>query len=72
MRTYFPRIAHGLFSLVVVLLLAACGGGGTRGVCDPITNNHQWRVQYLSVTNDKNLPVAHNPALMVYVCPTFP
>jgi hypothetical protein len=28
MRTYFPKIAHGLSSLVVVLLLAACGGGG--------------------------------------------
>ncbi|MDH3237112.1 MAG: hypothetical protein OEM47_01075 [Deltaproteobacteria bacterium] len=159
MRNCFPRIAHGLCSLVVVLLLAACGGGGgggdtvtaspgpyqltfsmdasfqvphgdntihiavvrssdnvvvdgdfgtvsatqnpsfsfvsgavmergidyevhywidsnigggTLGVCDPITNDHQWRVQYLSVTNDKNLPVSHNPALMVNVCPTFP
>jgi len=28
MRTYLPRIAHGLCSMVVVLLLAACGGGG--------------------------------------------
>lgn len=161
MRTYFPRIAHRLCSLVVVLLLAACGGGdvtfnvpptlpgpyqltfsldetfqdlhgnqpiriavvrsfdnvvvaegsgtvsdnqnpsfsfaagavmerfityevhywidsniggGTLGVCDPITNDHQWRVQYPSVTNNKNLSVTHNPdpALMVYVCPTFP
>lgn len=49
-------------------------GGGTLGVCDPITNDHQWRVQYPSVTNNKNLSVTHNPdpALMVYVCPTFP
>ncbi len=47
-------------------------GGGTLGVCDPITNDHQWRVQFLSVTNDKNLTVTHNPALMVDVCSTFP
>jgi hypothetical protein len=164
MRTYFPRIAHGLFSLVVLLLLAACGGGGdvtfnvpppptlpgpfqltfsmdasfqvpygdntihiavvrssdgvvvdedfgtvsatqnpsfsfvslrvmergtayevhywidsnigggTLGFCDPIAIDHQWRVQYTPVTNDKNLSVSlnPNPAPMVYVCPTFP
>jgi hypothetical protein len=34
MRTYSPRIAHGL-SLLVVLLLAACGGGGSSGDAGP-------------------------------------
>ena len=161
MRTYSPRIAHGLSSLLAVVLLAACGGGGdvtfnvpppptlpgpfmltfsmdasfqvphgyntihiavvrssdglpvdddfgtvlatqnpsfsfvslrvmergtdyevhywidsnigggTLGFCDPITNDHQWRVQFPNVTNDKNLLVTHDLALMVDVCSTF-
>jgi hypothetical protein len=28
MRTFMPRIPHGMFALMVVLLLAACGSGG--------------------------------------------
>ncbi|HEU5360068.1 MAG TPA: hypothetical protein VFU42_02810 [Candidatus Deferrimicrobiaceae bacterium] len=47
-------------------------GGGTLGVCDPITIDHQWSVEFFSVTNDKDLLVEHDPALTEDVCSTFP
>ena len=46
-------------------------GGGTLGVCDPITNDHQWSVEFPSVGNNTNLPVTHNLALTEDVCSTF-
>lgn len=47
-------------------------GGGTPGVCDPVTMDHQWRVEFPSVTNDKVFTVSHQPALTEDVCSTFP
>jgi hypothetical protein len=47
-------------------------GGGTPGVCDPKAIDHQWSVEFPSVTNDKVLTVSHEPLLTEDVCSTFP
>ncbi|WP_455375231.1 hypothetical protein [Kaarinaea lacus] len=47
-------------------------GGGTLGVCDPTTNDHQWSTEFYLPTNDINFTVSYQPALMEYVCDTFP
>lgn len=46
-------------------------GGGTPGVCDDETIDHQWSTELLSVSNDVNLTVPHNPALVENVCSSF-
>ena len=46
-------------------------GGGTPGVCDAETIDHQWSTELLSVSNDINLTVPHNPALVENVCSSF-
>ncbi len=46
-------------------------GGGTLGVCDPKAIDHQWSIEFLSVTNDKVGTVSHNPAITEDVCSTF-
>ena len=46
-------------------------GGGTQGVCDAETIDHQWSTELLSVNNDVNLTVPHNPALVENVCSSF-
>ena len=47
-------------------------GGGTAGVCDPKANDHQWSVEFLSVSNDVTWTASHEPALTEDVCATFP
>jgi hypothetical protein len=47
-------------------------GGGTAGVCDPKANDHQWSVEFLSVSNDVTWTAMHEPALTEDVCATFP
>ncbi|NNG16346.1 MAG: hypothetical protein HKM89_07690, partial [Gemmatimonadales bacterium] len=48
-------------------------GGGTAGVCDPKAIDHQWSVEFLSVSNDLGTWTAsHVPALTEDVCATFP
>jgi len=47
-------------------------GGGTLGFCDPKAIDHQWSVEFLSVTNDKVLAASYIPALTEDVCSTFP
>ena len=47
-------------------------GGGTLGLCDPTSYDHQWSVEFFSVTNDINFTVGYEPALTEYVCNTFP
>ena len=47
-------------------------GGGTPGFCDPKAIDHQWSVEFLSVTNDKAVTVSYNPSLTEDVCSTFP
>ena len=49
----------------------ATPGGGTSGVCDPKENDHQWSVEFLSVSNDITWTDAHRPALTDDVCTTF-
>lgn len=46
-------------------------GGGTLGVCDGETIDHQWSTELLSVRNDINFTVSHNPALVENVCSSF-
>ncbi len=46
-------------------------GGGTSGVCDPKENDHQWSVELLSVSNDRNITTDHDPNLTEDVCSTF-
>ncbi len=46
-------------------------GGGTPGVCDTATVDHQWSVEFFSVTNDINFTVSYEPNLIEYVCSTF-
>lgn len=46
-------------------------GGGTLGVCDPATIDHQWSVEFFTVTNDINFTVSYEPNLIEYVCNTF-
>ncbi len=46
-------------------------GGGTLGVCDPKANDHQWSVEFLSVSNDVDWTTGHEPALTEDVCTTF-
>jgi hypothetical protein len=47
-------------------------GGGTLGVCDSTVNDHQWSVEFFSVTNNINFTVGYAPLLTEYVCDTFP
>jgi hypothetical protein len=47
------------------------GGGGTLGVCDRKEIDHQWSTELSSVSNDKNLTVPHQQALIEDVCGTF-
>ncbi len=47
-------------------------GGGTAGVCDPKANDHQWSVEFLSVSNDVTWTTSHEPGLTEEVCATFP
>lgn len=47
-------------------------GGGTAGVCDPRAIDHQWSVEFLSVSNDITAATAHQPALTEDVCSSFP
>jgi hypothetical protein len=47
-------------------------GGGTAGVCDPKANDHQWSVEFLSVSNDVTWTASHEVALTEDVCATFP
>jgi hypothetical protein len=46
-------------------------GGGTLGVCDAKANDHQWSIELLSVSNDRNITTGHEPALTEDVCATF-
>jgi hypothetical protein len=46
-------------------------GGGTAGVCDPKANDHQWSVEFLSVSNNVTWTASHEPALTEDVCATF-
>lgn len=46
-------------------------GGGTPGLCDDETIDHQWSTELLSVSNDVNLTVPYNPALVENVCSSF-
>jgi len=46
-------------------------GGGTPGLCDDETIDHQWSTELLSVSNNVNLTVPHNPALVENVCSSF-
>jgi len=46
-------------------------GGGTLGVCDAETIDHQWSTELISVRNDINLTVPHNPSLVENVCSSF-
>ena len=46
-------------------------GGGTFGVCDPATIDHQWSVEFFTVTNDISFTVSYEPNLIEYVCNTF-
>ncbi|NIM50662.1 MAG: hypothetical protein GTN78_03665 [Gemmatimonadales bacterium] len=47
-------------------------GGGTSGVCDPKAIDHQWSVEFMSVSNDITWTTSHEPALTEDVCTTFP
>jgi hypothetical protein len=47
-------------------------GGGTQGVCDPKAIDHQWSVEFPSVTNDKVWTVSYEPLRTEDVCSTFP
>jgi hypothetical protein len=47
-------------------------GGGTSGVCDPKAIDHQWSVEFMSVSNDITWTTSHEPALTEDVCSTFP
>ena len=46
-------------------------GGGTLGVCDPKAIDHQWSVEFRSVSNDITWVTSHNDALTEDVCGTF-
>jgi hypothetical protein len=46
-------------------------GGGAVGVCDPKANDHQWSVEFLSVSNDVDFTTEHEPALTEDVCATL-
>jgi hypothetical protein len=46
-------------------------GGGTEGVCDPVANDHQWRVPLGAVSDDVTLTESHQPAETENVCSTF-
>jgi len=46
-------------------------GGGSPGACDPRAIDHQWSVEFLSVTNDIMFVTSFNPALTEDVCRTF-
>ena len=45
--------------------------GGSLGVCDTATIDHQWSVEFFSVTNDINFTTDYDPSLVEYVCNTF-
>jgi len=47
-------------------------GGGTLGLCDPTSYDHQWSSEFFNLINDIDFLVGYEPALMEYVCDTFP
>jgi len=47
-------------------------GGGTLGLCDPTSYDHQWSTEFFNPTNDIDFLVGYEPALVEYVCDTFP
>lgn len=47
-------------------------GGGTLGLCDPTSFDHQWSTEFFSPTNDINFLAGYEPALVEYVCGSFP
>lgn len=46
-------------------------GGGTAGVCDPVENDHQWRLEVGTVVNDVVLSADHDAEDVVEVCDSF-
>ena len=46
-------------------------GGGILGVCDATTFDHQWSTEFFTPTNNIDLTVGYQPALVEYVCDTF-
>jgi hypothetical protein len=46
-------------------------GGGTVGVCDPPTNDHQWRLTVPAVTADVTIEDTHRPTETEDVCGSF-
>jgi hypothetical protein len=46
-------------------------GVGTPGVCDDKGIDHQWSVEFLSVSNDVVWTASHDPSLTEDVCATF-
>ena len=46
-------------------------GGGTVGVCDPPSNDHQWRLEVTGVDDDVSLTDAHRPGETEAVCDAF-
>jgi len=47
-------------------------GGGTLGFCDGTDFDHQWSTEFFTVTNNINFTAGYQPALVEYVCDTFP
>lgn len=45
--------------------------GGTLGVCDPVSIDHQWSVEFIFPLNDVNFTASYSPALTEDVCSTF-
>lgn len=45
--------------------------GGTEGVCDPVDDDHQWRVDLGEVMGDVSRTEDHEPGAQMDVCATF-
>lgn len=46
-------------------------GGGSVDVCDPTSNDHQWKVQVPPLNDDRTVTDSHRPAEVEDACHTF-